>query len=302
MEKSELSKEAVQKLMRNETAQDARIGYRLRLAGALLALSRNEASLSLVSAKNSEEKTATITDLTQWNGWVQNLPKLSDYKAFHPVTAPKALLQAFGSLAVVPILMGDQEDFHYAWKEFLNRGGKATSDEWLWAELVIQTRIWEDGVGSLMVPLADAVNTGSEAECNIITEYGDYAKKKPFALVAGRDIPAGSELIDYYNDGDDDVYVRSWGFPLHLEKVKPSTDEQCQKLAIGVGGALDPKDGSCKAPEKLGASKGVFCTLVDLAKEHCGARLLRKEEAPHAPLPSSAAATKKAQKATTSFI
>lgn len=257
LKKSALSKETQQKLLRNETALDARVGYRLRLGAALLSLARKEGSL--VEADGSQE--------TAWSGWLENLPKLEDYRSFHPVTARKELLKAFQALPVAPVLMQDQDDFVKVWKEFVARGGKATAEEWLWAELVVQTRIWEDGESSLVVPLADTVNTGSAEERNVDTDYGDYQKDKPFGLIASKDIPAGAELIDYYNDGDDDVYIRSWGFPLHLEKVQTALNaEQCKTLGTAVKGSL--KDGSCQPPAEED-QKGVFCTLAELAKEHC---------------------------------
>lgn len=251
---------------------------RLRLAAGLLAL----------QADKSTEG---------WGEYLRSLPPLEDFTLAHPSTARPPLLEKFKELPVVSDLKGQQQRRQARLQEFLRRGGKTTKQAWNWAELSVLTRTWQGpgGVGSMLAPVADAIQAAAPGHSNLLVTYGNPDQGSPFVLTASRHIAAGEELLLDYGRMPDDVFLRTWGYtPLQFAPSTLLNPTQCGQLAnmsavhvMLQANATAPKSAwrllpgkahrpsaaegapHCTAPADE-PQKDAYCALALLAIEQCG--------------------------------
>jgi len=213
---------------------------------------------------------------TEWGPYFGSLPSPSEYRESHPTLAQASLLDAFRDLPIVDKIKQQQMKRAEHLSEFWTLGGRVSPEDWEWAEVVVSSRAWADADGAAsgitLVPIADFIKAGLEADQNVYTVLGDPSKKEPFKVVAKRDIAAGEELLDNYIQASDDVWAESWGIlvPGNGVRHQPALLDRfsCRRLAAEAGPSMSAQEEVCKAPEGV-LQKEAFCTLAQLAAEHC---------------------------------
>jgi hypothetical protein len=224
--------------------------WRLRLASALLAM------------RDAED--------SHWGPYVKQLPKWHDFWMYHPVAAEEFLLKTFKALPITTSIRQTQKVAADRYELYKKLGGEASPENFKWANLVVHAYSWgmPEGNGSLLVPIGDSFNTAPKGEQNVRESVSNPDRGGSFTFKATKDIAKGSEILDMYQDTDDDDFLKSWGFPVKGKKQKQLSAEACNELKTNIGDAVHAPTGSCKAP--AGQPQSVaFCSMAQLALEHC---------------------------------
>eukprot|EP00929_Paragymnodinium_shiwhaense_P121328 TRINITY_DN9351_c0_g1_i1.p1 TRINITY_DN9351_c0_g1~~TRINITY_DN9351_c0_g1_i1.p1 ORF type:complete len:357 (-),score=121.02 TRINITY_DN9351_c0_g1_i1:431-1501(-) len=225
--------------------------WRLRLASALLQM------------RDAKEE-------THWGAYVKQLPSWHDFKMYHPMAAEELLLKTFDKLPISKSIRRTQAVAADRYSLYKEMGGTASPDDFKWANLVVHAYSWgmPNSNGALLVPIGDSFNTATREQQNVKESVGNPDEGGSFVFTATKDIPAGSEILDMYQDTDDDDFVKSWGFPLKGEKQETLSSEDCNELKSNIGNTVATPTGSCQAPENH-PQPVAFCSMARLALEHC---------------------------------
>jgi hypothetical protein len=157
-------------------------------------------------------------------------------------------------------------------------GEVPSEDEWLWANHVVDTRAYNayckirTWLGPakqwcyLLLPIADLANfrmnlVNTEWPYQVWLDYPDG----DFSVTAARDVKAGEELYEFYQDVSNLELVKFWGFwdPENPHKPEPLPTSVCSDLGGAVKKYLE-EDGTCKA----GATPA-RCSIARITWEQC---------------------------------
>lgn len=238
-----------------------------------------------------------LGDRSPWGPYLAHLPKLDDFKAFHPLWASEDLLHLF---APIPLLHDVREyrrrartewrqwqDFSQVLEQKLADGLK--SDEQTealrkaaldinekdiqWAFTVVLTRGFGTPQGSALAPVADDLNTDGPFKLNV-QWHGQ--QDGSVQLVTTASVAKGDELLTSYSAGprNNDDFAASFGFALkdNADVVGKLSPRACDSMAAGVksrSGSKGSVHSEKCAPPQAEQQPAVFCTLLALAKEHC---------------------------------
>eukprot|EP00746_Dinoflagellata_sp_MGD_P086210 gnl/MRDRNA2_/MRDRNA2_34103_c0_seq1.p1 gnl/MRDRNA2_/MRDRNA2_34103_c0~~gnl/MRDRNA2_/MRDRNA2_34103_c0_seq1.p1 ORF type:complete len:635 (-),score=137.41 gnl/MRDRNA2_/MRDRNA2_34103_c0_seq1:114-2018(-) len=238
-----------------------------------------------------------LGDRSQWGPYLAHLPKLSDFKAFHPLWASEDLLQLFAPLPVLHDVREYRRRARTQWREWqsfslvlkqkLADGAKTdqqtealrkaalrmTEEDIQWAFTVVLTRGFGTPQGSALAPVADDLNTDSPFKLNV-QWHGQEDGSVMLATTAS--VSKGDELLTSYSAGprNNDDFASSFGFALanNADTVGKLAPRACNSMAKDVKSRYGSKglehSDRCMAP-KTERQPAVFCTLLALAKEHC---------------------------------
>lgn len=232
-----------------------------------------------------------------WGPYVAHLPKLSDFRVFHPLWASEDLLQLFAPLPLLHNVREYRRRVRTEWREWqsfshvlekkLADGTKSdpqtealrkaalgmTEDDIQWAFSVVLTRGFGTPQGSALAPVADDLNTDNPFKLNV-QWHGQQDGSVQLKTTAS--VSKGDELLTSYSAGlrNNDDFASSFGFALrhNADVVGRLAPRACTSMAKAVKsryGAEGPKDTEKCTPPASEQQPAVFCTLLALAKEHC---------------------------------
>lgn len=219
-----------------------------------------------------------------WYPYIKHLPSYGDFQQGQLLWARSELLHHFSTLAVtnkVSQLRTWLEADIAAWSHWMNitsldwRNGtdesahvramrlaasQVSQEDIEWAFGVLTTRAFQKpGVGPILVPLVDDINTDVTSKCN--AKWLDGGEK--FEVRTTRRVLAGEELImKYATKEDNSRYAAEWGFLL-TGVPSQSTDSGRSTLLCNNISSLP-----CMPPSSE-TQPQIWCLLENLARQSC---------------------------------
>jgi len=224
----------------------------------------------------------TLRDLagSEWGWYLDGLPSLAEKRNERLDLANREILSSFNDLSLVQHTLDLQANRSKRLAQFRRMGGKASDEDWTWAEMVLSTRARRSGSELILVPIADIVNSGVEHERNVEAIIGNLSKGELFQLVAKQDIAPGVELLDGHADGDSNFGAQARACEAFGESTKEQRSssgcgearvadmERCSRLSWAVTGSSRAGNVSCGARD-TDAHEDPFCFLAKLSADHC---------------------------------
>ncbi|CAK0897819.1 unnamed protein product [Prorocentrum cordatum] len=255
---------------------------------------RVEASLRIAAAVAGETHKGQASFFYPW---LQTLPTLDDFRAFHPRLASEAVLADFATLPLVQKIRRSQRSDEAvqacfeAWRQQPHSlVANLTWNSVHGALLLFQTRSYSvrtaKGTADAMIPLSEFLNTGRKEAMN--TNWWPVRPNRDFKLKLLADVRAGDELLDSYCTAcTNEALLDTWG--LYLEdtsrRLAPSAGacgaapgseararlEGAALSVLDVAGARASWASPRCAPPALAREQGPLrCSLARLAWEQCG--------------------------------
>jgi len=153
-----------------------------------------------------------------------------------------------------------------------------SEEEWLWANHVVDTRAYnayckiKTWLGPtqqwcyLLMPIVDLANfrinlVNTEWPYHVWLNYPDG----DFTVTAAREVKAGEELYEFYQDVANSELVQYWGFwdPENVNKPEALPSNTCSELSGAVARYVD-EDGRCKAD-----ASPARCNIARITWEQC---------------------------------
>lgn len=240
---------------------------------------------------------AQLGESSPWARYLEHLPKLDEFKEWHPLWASKYLITSFQQLPLTQLVAKYQHSMRKEWKEwkaFMRHARRTwkeegtvsaslkslrlaaanvTRDDFAWAFTVVLTRGFNDGRGAALVPVADDLNTDVPKHLNVHLSRREDGR---FEVVTKRAVDVGDELLMAYvgQAQDNEGLEGAWGFSLgaeNSERVSALDFQKCRKLEDSVKKRLPQGRGdptTC-APSPKEPQPRILCALAALAREHC---------------------------------